>query len=165
VGAHSSVVGWGAMLQAGRSPVRVPDEVNFFHVPNPSSRIMALGSTQRITEMSTRNLPGGKMRPAHRPDIILLPSMSQMSENVGASTSRNLRDLHSLYRDDFTFTMISPPTGVSVKITLFRDVMSCTLVCMYVPVVPCSLVDMHLVLHLTRHKSSYGNSHLHKGSQ
>jgi hypothetical protein len=27
--------------------------------PNPSSRTMALGSTQPLTEMSTRNLPGG----------------------------------------------------------------------------------------------------------
>jgi hypothetical protein len=52
------------MLQAGRSPVRVPDEVDFFNLPNPSSRTMAQGSTQPVTEMSTRNLPGGKKRPA-----------------------------------------------------------------------------------------------------
>jgi hypothetical protein len=56
------------MLQAGRSPVRVPDEVDFFSLPNPSSRTTALGSTQPLTEISTRNLPGGKMRPAHRAD-------------------------------------------------------------------------------------------------
>jgi hypothetical protein len=54
------------MLQAGRSSVRVPDEVDFFNLPNPSSRTMGLGSTQRLTEMSTRNLPGGKMRPASK---------------------------------------------------------------------------------------------------
>jgi hypothetical protein len=35
------------------------DEVDFFKLLNPSSRIMALGSTQPVTEMSTRNLPGG----------------------------------------------------------------------------------------------------------
>jgi hypothetical protein len=36
------------------------DEVDFFFsLPNPSSRVMALGSTQSLTEMSTRNLPGG----------------------------------------------------------------------------------------------------------
>jgi hypothetical protein len=40
----------------------------FFNVSNPSSRTMALGSTQPLTEMSTRNLPGGKKRPAHRAD-------------------------------------------------------------------------------------------------
>jgi hypothetical protein len=42
-----------------------PDEVVSFNLPNPSSRTMALGSTQPLTEMSTRNLPGGKERPAH----------------------------------------------------------------------------------------------------
>jgi hypothetical protein len=56
------------MLQTGRSSVRVPDEVNFFKLPKPSSRTMALGSTQPLTEMSTRNFPGGKKRPAHRAD-------------------------------------------------------------------------------------------------
>jgi hypothetical protein len=29
---------------------------------------MALGSSQPLTEMSTRNLPGGKERPAHMAD-------------------------------------------------------------------------------------------------
>jgi hypothetical protein len=29
---------------------------------------MALGSTQPLSEMSTRNLPGGKGRPAGKPD-------------------------------------------------------------------------------------------------
>jgi hypothetical protein len=56
------------MLQAGRSPVRVPDEVGFFNLPNSSSRTMALGSTQPLTEMSTRNFPGVKKRPALRAD-------------------------------------------------------------------------------------------------
>jgi hypothetical protein len=37
-----------------------PDEViGFFNLPNPSSCTMALGSTQPLTDMSTRNLPGG----------------------------------------------------------------------------------------------------------
>jgi hypothetical protein len=31
----------------------------FFNLPNSSSCTMALGSTQPLTEMSTRNLPGG----------------------------------------------------------------------------------------------------------
>jgi hypothetical protein len=58
----------GTALQTGGSPVRIPDEVNFFSLPNPSSRTMAVGSTQPLTRMSTRNLPGGKKRPARRPD-------------------------------------------------------------------------------------------------
>jgi hypothetical protein len=49
------------VLQAGRSPVRFPDEVDFFNLPNPSSRTMALGSTQPLTEIS-------KKRPARRAD-------------------------------------------------------------------------------------------------
>jgi hypothetical protein len=56
------------MLQSGRSPVRIPDEVDFFNLHNLSSRTMTLGSTQSLTEMSTRNLPVGKKRPAHRAD-------------------------------------------------------------------------------------------------
>jgi hypothetical protein len=56
------------MLQAGRSPVRDPDEVDFFNLTNPSSRTMALGSTQPLTEMNTRNFPGGKKRPARSAD-------------------------------------------------------------------------------------------------
>jgi hypothetical protein len=56
------------VLQAGRLLVRVPDEVDFFSLPNPSSHTMALESTRPLTEMSTRNLPGDKKQPAHRAD-------------------------------------------------------------------------------------------------
>jgi hypothetical protein len=35
---------------------------------NPSSCTMALGSTQPLTEMSTRNLPGGKWLLVHEAD-------------------------------------------------------------------------------------------------
>jgi hypothetical protein len=49
--------------------VSIPDEVTgFFNRPNPSSRITALGSTEPLTEMSTRNLPGDKGRPARKAD-------------------------------------------------------------------------------------------------
>jgi hypothetical protein len=37
----------------------IPDKVDFFNLSNPSSRTMALGSTQPLTEISARNLPGG----------------------------------------------------------------------------------------------------------
>jgi hypothetical protein len=33
---------------------------------------MALGSTQLLTEMSTRNLPGGKGRPARKADNLIV---------------------------------------------------------------------------------------------
>jgi hypothetical protein len=69
MGARGSVVGWGTTLQAGRSRGRVPmRSLNFFNLPNPCSRNMVLGSTQPITEMSTRNLPGGKGWPARKAD-------------------------------------------------------------------------------------------------
>jgi hypothetical protein len=45
----------------------IPDEIiGFFNLPNPSSRTVALGSTQPLTEISTRNLYGGKGRPARK---------------------------------------------------------------------------------------------------
>jgi hypothetical protein len=48
---------------------------------------MSLSSTQPLTEMSTSNFHGGKMRPAPRADNFT-PSVSRMSENVGASISQ-----------------------------------------------------------------------------
>jgi hypothetical protein len=59
------------MLQDGRSPARNPDEVDFFNLPDPSNRTMALGSTQALTEMSTRNLNGDKGRPARKADSLI----------------------------------------------------------------------------------------------
>jgi hypothetical protein len=44
---------------------------------------MALGSTQPLTEMSTRNLPAGKGRPAHKADnltAICEPIVNKMWE-------------------------------------------------------------------------------------
>jgi hypothetical protein len=35
------------------------DVIVFFNLPNPSNRTMALGLTQPLTEMSTRNHPKG----------------------------------------------------------------------------------------------------------
>jgi hypothetical protein len=49
----------------------IPNVVTWYFIrPNLSSRTMALGSTQSLTEMSTRNLAGGKKRPARRADNI-----------------------------------------------------------------------------------------------
>jgi hypothetical protein len=59
------------MLQTGSSPVRLPDEVDFFNLPNPSSLTMALALTQPLTEISTKNVPGGKKRPGRRADNLV----------------------------------------------------------------------------------------------
>jgi hypothetical protein len=53
---------------------------------------MALGSTQHVTEMSTRNLPGGKAQPERKSDKLTADCL----ENVGASTSQNAVGLHGL---------------------------------------------------------------------
>jgi hypothetical protein len=66
---------------------------------------MTLGSTQPLTEMSTRNIPGGKGRPARKADnltAICVPIVYKMWEprrltNLWASTA--------CLRDSFTFTL------------------------------------------------------------
>jgi hypothetical protein len=55
------------MLHVGRWRVRFPMRIlDSFNLLNPSSCIMALGSSQPLTEMSIRNLSGGKGRPARK---------------------------------------------------------------------------------------------------
>jgi hypothetical protein len=56
----------------------IPGEViGFFSWPNPSRPPMVMGSTQPLTEMSTRNIPVGKGRPAHKAD-----SLTAISESI-----------------------------------------------------------------------------------
>jgi hypothetical protein len=75
------------------------DEVDFFNLSNPSSRTLALDSTQPLTEMSTKNLPGGKVRPA-RKVITLLPSVSRLSRKYGSL------DVTQLYGPSRFFTFL-----------------------------------------------------------
>jgi hypothetical protein len=57
---------------------------------------MALWSTQPLTEMSTRNLPGGKGRSAHKVDNLTAICDPIVCKNVGASTSHIPMSLHDL---------------------------------------------------------------------
>jgi hypothetical protein len=58
-------------VQAGSPRVRFPMSIlNFSNWSNPSSRTISLGSTQLLTEMSIINLPGGKVLPACKADIL-----------------------------------------------------------------------------------------------
>jgi hypothetical protein len=61
---------------------------------------MALGSIQPLTEMSTR--------------------LTTLSENVGNLTSRNPKDVHGLYRENFTFTFIRSTLKLE-SVTLFSS--------------------------------------------
>jgi hypothetical protein len=84
-------------------PGSSPGWGGIFNLPNPSSRIMTLVSTQPLTELSTRNLPGDKKRPALRAGNLA----AICGPNVwkcGNLTSRNPKGLHGLYRDNFTLS-------------------------------------------------------------
>jgi hypothetical protein len=79
---------------------------DFFNWPNPSSHTMALESTQRLTEMSTRNLPGGKVRPASKADnlITICGLIAQKMWEPRRLTT--LWASMACYRDSFTFLYI-----------------------------------------------------------
>ena len=50
----------------------IPDGVTgIFHRHNPSDRTMALGSTQPLTEMSTRDISWGQKRRVHKADNLI----------------------------------------------------------------------------------------------
>jgi hypothetical protein len=68
-GKHGSVSWLSHYATSRKVTGSIPDEViGFFNCLNPSSCTMVLGSTQPLTEMSTRNLPGGKGWPERKTD-------------------------------------------------------------------------------------------------
>jgi hypothetical protein len=69
IGERGKVVGWGTMLEAGRWRVRFPLRSLHFSIDlNLPAALWPLGSTQPLIEITTRNLPGDKWRPAHKAD-------------------------------------------------------------------------------------------------
>jgi hypothetical protein len=70
----------------------------FFHWANPSSRTVALGLTQPLTEMSSRNLPAVKR--GRRVTLTTSPPcVSRFSRNVRAPMPNNYIRLHGLLQE------------------------------------------------------------------
>jgi hypothetical protein len=66
-GSRGSVVGWGTVLQAGRSRVRFPmSSLDFLIDVIHLAVLWPWGRISLVTEMSTRNSLGGKGRPARK---------------------------------------------------------------------------------------------------
>jgi hypothetical protein len=57
---------------------------------------MVLGSTQRLTEMSTRNHPGSKGRPGRKANNLTTICEPIGLQNVGTSTSQKPMGPHGL---------------------------------------------------------------------
>jgi hypothetical protein len=80
--ARSSIVGWSTILQTRSSlvpfPIRPLDFLIYLILP---AALWPWESTQPLTEMSTRNLPGDKGRLARKVD--LTPSVSRLSRKCG----------------------------------------------------------------------------------
>ena len=72
--------------------------IEIFHEHNPSGRNMALGSTQPLKEMSTRNISWERKGGRCVGLTTLSPARARFSWNLGAWTSWNSQ---GLYRDCF----------------------------------------------------------------
>jgi hypothetical protein len=82
----------------------VPDEVVELSIDiNASSRTMALGSTQPLTEIFIRNIPGGKGRPELKADNFTAVCESNVLKIWEPRRLTNLWVSMACYRDSFTF--------------------------------------------------------------
>jgi hypothetical protein len=90
------IVGWGTICYKpeGRGFESRWGHRIVFNLPNPSSRTMALGLTQPLTEMNTTNYLCG-VKTSWQPHRHL---WADCLDNVGSSTSHNLTGLHVLLR-------------------------------------------------------------------
>jgi hypothetical protein len=80
--------------------------IGFFSYIFPSDRTMALGSTQPLVKMSTRNIPGGKGGRCARLTTSP-PSRAECHEIWKPKPPGTLWTTPGLLRDSFTFTFVS----------------------------------------------------------
>jgi hypothetical protein len=96
----------------------IPDEIiGFFILTDPSSHIMALGSTQPLTEMSTRNLPVSKGRPAREADNLIAtcePIVSKMWDPRRLTTLRAYTACYGIATSPYVRKLIPMATTVFV---------------------------------------------------
>jgi hypothetical protein len=84
------------MLQDEKVAGSIPDEViRVLNWLSPSSRTRPLGSTQPLTEMSIRNLPGSKVRPTRKADNLIVIS-KPIDWKMWEPRRLNLIGLHGL---------------------------------------------------------------------
>jgi hypothetical protein len=82
----------------------IPDEaIGVFNWPNPSSHTMAMGLTQPLTGISTRNLLGGVKAFRCIRLTAPVPSVSWLSRKCGSL------DISQLYRPPWPVTGIALP--------------------------------------------------------
>ena len=118
---RGGAVGWGSALQVGRSRVRFPIVSLEFFIDIIFLATMALGLTQPLTEINTRNISWGQRRPVCRADK-LKTFMCRLSWNLRASDSWKPQGLSRpvmglLYLPD---QLYGRSTVIDLKNMLFR---------------------------------------------
>jgi hypothetical protein len=112
-GARGSVVDWGTVLQVGRSRDGVPIRLlDFFNLPNPSSRSKVLSPQQNWVPGITQRLKGGRSISVTN---LPLPVSRFPRQNMGASTSTALWAFAACYRDKFTFHVMHPVVYLTIR--------------------------------------------------
>jgi hypothetical protein len=117
---RGSVVGWGTLLTRRKVAGSILDNVIGFL--NKANFILHCGPGvySALTEMRSRNLPGGKVSPALKADNLnaICHLWASFLENVGASASHNRMGLHGGLLQEYSSSTI--PTSSAFVVLDFR---------------------------------------------